>query len=78
MDSEAWTWPESLDALQAAPDSHRLLFENDVVRVLETTIRPGILYVLSIGPFVRRDPEGGVLVDTRDGSPLRSTWSASS
>jgi quercetin dioxygenase-like cupin family protein len=30
-----------LDALIAAPDSHRLLFENDRVRVLEVVIEPG-------------------------------------
>ena len=37
----AWTWPDSLDALTAAPESHRLLFENDEVRVLEARIAPG-------------------------------------
>src|SRR5713101_3127574 len=34
------TWPDSLDALAAAPESHRILFENDAVRVLETGLRP--------------------------------------
>jgi hypothetical protein len=34
-------WPPELDALIAAPDSHRLLFENDRVRVLEILIEPG-------------------------------------
>jgi hypothetical protein len=33
--TEEWPWPRELDALIAAPDSHRLLFENDRVRVLE-------------------------------------------
>jgi hypothetical protein len=82
MHGDEWKWPASLDALVAAPDSHRLLFENDAVRVLETRIAPGqttqlhthrwpgILYVLSFGHFVRRDAEGRVLVDTRDGGPL--------
>jgi hypothetical protein len=77
-DAEAWTWPDSLDALTAAPESHRLLFENDVTRVLEARIGPGeltqlhthrwpaVLYVLSLGHFVRRDGEGAVLVDTRE------------
>jgi quercetin dioxygenase-like cupin family protein len=36
-----WSWPRELDALIAAPDSHRLLFENDRVRVLEIVIEPG-------------------------------------
>jgi hypothetical protein len=82
MPDETWMWPESLDALTAAPESHRLLFENDAVRVLETTIAPGektqvhthrwpsIGYVLSFGHFVRRDADGMVMVDTRDGGSL--------
>jgi hypothetical protein len=82
MHGDEGKWPASLDALVAAPDSHRLLFENDAVRVLETRIAPGettqlhthrwpgILYVLSFGHFVRRDADGRVLVDTRDGGPL--------
>jgi hypothetical protein len=36
-----WLWPPELDALTAAPSSHRLLFENDRVRVLEIVIDPG-------------------------------------
>jgi len=36
-----WPWPRELDALIAAPNSHRLLFENDRVRVLEIVIEPG-------------------------------------
>ena len=89
----AWTWPDALDALTAAPDSHRLLFENDTVRVLETRIAPGettqlhthrwpgTLYVLSFGHFVRRDAEGTVLVDSRAGgvlpAPETALWSPS-
>jgi hypothetical protein len=34
-------WPQSLDALAAAPDQQTLLYENDRVRVLDTCIRPG-------------------------------------
>ena len=30
-----------LDGVIAAPDHHKVIFENDVVRVLETTIRAG-------------------------------------
>jgi predicted metal-dependent enzyme (double-stranded beta helix superfamily) len=36
-----WPWTGDLDALIAAPDSHRLLFENDRVRVLEVMIAAG-------------------------------------
>ncbi len=82
MSVEPWPWPDSLDALAAAPESHRLLFENDAVRVLETRIAPGettrphthrwpgSLYVLSFGHFVRRDADGTVLADSREGGSL--------
>ena len=40
-DTESWEYPDSLDAMVAAPESHRVLLENDDVRVLETTIHPG-------------------------------------
>ena len=93
MQAAPWTWPDSLDALAAAPESHRILFENDAVRVLETRIAPGeitqvhthrwpgILYVLSFGHFVRRDRDGMLLVDTREGGALpqpgTALWSSS-
>jgi hypothetical protein len=77
MNDEQWPWPASLDALTAAPETHRALFENDAVRVLETRIGPGettrvhthrwpgVLYVLSFDRFIRRDANGAVLVDAR-------------
>lgn len=70
-------WPAALDALVAAPDHHRLVLENDRVRVLDTTIAPGdrtpvhthrwpaAHHVLSWSDFVRRDDAGTVLLDTR-------------
>jgi hypothetical protein len=73
----AWPWPDSLDALIAAPEQHRLLFENAHVRVLDTRIGPGERtpvhthrwpashYVASWSDFVRRDAAGAVLVNTR-------------
>ncbi|WP_162815958.1 hypothetical protein [Microvirga aerophila] len=33
-------WPPHLNALVAAPAIHRLLFEDDTVRVLEVTVEP--------------------------------------
>jgi hypothetical protein len=93
MEADAWPWPDSLDALVAAADSHRRLFENDTVRVLETRIAPGettqlhthrwpgVLYILSRGDFVRRDGDGAVLVDTRGSgalpAPGAAIWSGS-
>jgi hypothetical protein len=74
-------WPAELDALVAAPRHHRLLLENDRVRVLDTEIGPGdrtpvhthrwpaVHYVVSWSDFVRRDAGGATLVDTRGGAP---------
>lgn len=75
--STDWPWPDALDALSAAPQQHRLLFENAHVRVLDTRIAPGETtpvhthcwpaahYVLSWSDFVRRDADGAVMLDTR-------------
>ncbi len=38
---QPWSWPEEMDALAAAPASHRVLLDNDRVRVLEVVIEPG-------------------------------------
>ena len=38
---EPWPWPDSMDALLAAPTSHRALLDNSRVRVLEAVIEPG-------------------------------------
>ena len=81
MDPTAWPWPDSLDALTAAPAYHRLLFENDRVRVLEVRIAPGhfvpvhthcwpsVVHTLSFGEFVRRDADGNVTFDSRQATP---------
>ena len=34
-------WPQTMDTLLAAPASHRVLLQNDRVRVLEVVIEPG-------------------------------------
>ena len=39
--SQPQQWPDDLDALIAAPKHHKLLFENELVRVLDTNIPPG-------------------------------------
>src|SRR5918993_1503475 len=41
MTTSRWPWPDSMDGVLAAPDSHRVLFENEHTRVLEVTIAPG-------------------------------------
>jgi len=37
---EACPWPENLDAVKAAPENHKVIFENEHVRVLDVTIAP--------------------------------------
>lgn len=39
--SSEWPWPDSLDAVVAAPGSHFVLMENDSVRVVEVVVAPG-------------------------------------
>ena len=65
-----------LDGVVASPDQHRVLLENEAVRVIETTIVvgettpihthlwPQVQVVLSGSQFVRRDGDGGILLDT--------------
>jgi hypothetical protein len=72
-----WPWPDSLDALVAAPEHHKLVMENERVRVLNTQIPPGdivpvhthrwpaVYFTIAGGDFVRRDGEGNVLFDSR-------------
>jgi hypothetical protein len=88
--SQVWPWPDSLDALIAAPKNHTLLFENERVRVLQTRILPGetvpvhthrwpsVLFIITWSDFVRRDPLGNVTVDTRQTidtpHPKTPTW----
>ena len=38
---QPWPWPQTMDALLAAPCSHRLVLDNDRVRVLAVVIEPG-------------------------------------
>lgn len=37
----SWDHPDSMDSVQAAPKQHKVLFENDRIRLLEVTILPG-------------------------------------
>jgi hypothetical protein len=67
---------DDLDGVLAAPDHHRVIFENDVVRVLETVIRAGdvtplhthltpqVMYVVSGSHFIRRDGERAIMFDS--------------
>lgn len=41
QDMQESDWPDSLDAVVAAPESHKIMLENEQVRVLEVVIQPG-------------------------------------
>ena len=71
-------WPKDQDAVIAAPGNHKILLENDSVRVLEVTVLPkevepvhhhrwpSVLYIMEAGHFIDRDAEGNVILDTRE------------
>lgn len=70
-------WPKAQDAVAAAPNNHKILLENDQVRVLEVYMAPGekepvhhhqwpsVLYIQEAGDFVDYDGEGNVIMDSR-------------
>jgi hypothetical protein len=74
-------WPASLDALVAAPQHHRKIFENDRVRILEAWIPrgetvplhshrwPGVLLLQSWSEHVGRDETGMLIFDSRGAGP---------
>ena len=82
------SWPEHLDAMIAAPDQHDLLLENEVVRVLDSLLKPGestpvhthrwpsAQYIIGLSDFVRRDGDGNVLLDTREAGSLPAAGTA--
>ena len=75
--SGTWPWPDSLDAMVAAPKHHSVLLEDERVRVLRTIIPAGdivplhthrwggVAYVESWSHFIRRDERGNILFDSR-------------
>ena len=70
-------WSAAQDAVQAAPQNHRVILENDKVRVLDVTVPPrtkesihahcwpSVLYVTEAGKYVDYDINGKVLFDSR-------------
>ena len=39
--SSSWRWPDSMDAVAASPQNHRVLYEDENIRILEVTTQPG-------------------------------------
>jgi hypothetical protein len=81
VSSDSWPWPDSLDAVIAAPQHHKLILENDRVRVLDTRIPvgdtvpvhthrwPAVYYSVQFSHFIRRDHAGNVTFDSRNAPP---------
>ena len=77
--------------INSIPLHHRLLFENEWVRILDTFIPPGditgihthkwpsSLYILSWSDFIRYDKDGNAVLDSRNikSAPVSGTalWS---
>lgn len=70
-------WPQRQDAGVSGKRNHKMLFENERVRVLEGSVSPGetealhhhqwpsVLYFMDAGDFIDRDAKGNILLDTR-------------
>lgn len=70
-------WPKQLDAVASAGKNHKVLLENDKVRVLDVTVAPGeveavhshrwpsVLYFMAAGDFIDRDASGKIIFDSR-------------
>ena len=70
------TWPDSLDATVAAPQNHKVVLENERVRVLEVTVQPGerervhghkwpsVMYVMAEDLIRDYDRDGKLLYDS--------------
>jgi mannose-6-phosphate isomerase-like protein (cupin superfamily) len=80
-------WPDELDALRASAEHHRLLFENDRVRVVESVIpsgettavhthrRPNVQYIVHGSRIVRRDADGVVTSEGTQLEDASTLWS---
>jgi hypothetical protein len=85
-----FSWPDSLEAVEAAPAHHAILLENERVRVLEARAAPGeivplhtnrwpiVSHILSWSDFVPRDETGAVTLGSRATgiAPPQVAWSA--
>jgi len=73
--------PASTDAVAAAPGNHRVLLENDRVRVLEITVAPGerepvhahclpgVSYDLYAGKYREYDAKGNLVSEVKESPP---------
>ena len=81
------TWDPALDAVTAAPAHHRVLFENDSIRVLEVTLEhddeepvhhhrwPSVFVFDQVGgPVHDIAPDGTILPPNRDVMQAIEAW----
>ena len=74
-------WPDSLDAVAAAPGNHRVVLENEHVRVLDVTVAPGereplhahclpsVMYLMYEGVYRDYGPDGELLSEATVAQP---------
>ena len=80
-------WPDKLDAVIAAPGNHKIILENDRIRVLSVTVAPGeneplhmhrmpsVLYIIAEDDIQDFDADGKLLYDTRSqASPPKTPY----
>lgn len=80
-------WPDKLDAVAAAPGNHKIILENDRIRVLNVTVAPGeneplhmhrmpsLLYIIAEDDIQDFDANGKLLYDTRaQASPPKTPY----
>ena len=77
LEEPSRNWLEAYDGPVAAPEHHKVVFENERIRIMEFTIGPGeivpvhthqwptVNYVVSHSDFLSRDAEGHVRFDSR-------------
>ena len=81
------TWDPALDAVRAAPKHHKVLFENDRLRVIEVTLEPNdeepvhhhrwpsvFVFDQIEGPIHDFSPDGVQLPDNRDVIRALAAW----
>jgi quercetin dioxygenase-like cupin family protein len=71
-------WPDSLDAVAAAPGNHRVLLENEHVRVLDVSVEPGereplhahclpsVMYLMHEGEYRDYDAAGALIEEVTE------------
>ena len=74
-------WPDSLDAVAAAPNNHKVVIENDRVRVLDVTVAPGemenlhahcrssVMYLMHEGIYKDYGPNGELVAEATEAAP---------